>query len=81
MSDGNNEATTDPDTLRPEEVTVSQGFEDTDEQAELTRNLMDSPDPYVRLIAHMSQRQLDMFEMIVEIRDDLAALKRRVNEA
>lgn len=67
-----------PDTVRPSEST---GDHRLVEQKVLTASLLDAPDPTTRLVAHVSQRQLDMFEMLVEMRDQLAELKARLNQS
>lgn len=50
------------------------------EQVALTTLLKSDPnaDPVARLVAHMSQRQLDMWDLLVQLRDDLERVKRHV---
>lgn len=68
---GEHELLGDRETLRPGEL----GDPTVIEQRRLTEMLKDDPNPYVRLIAHMSQRQLDMHEMLIAVRDDINELK------
>lgn len=68
---GEHELFADRETLRPGEA----GDPSVIEQRSLTEMLKDDPNPYVRLIAHMSQRQLDMHEMLVAMRSDIDEIK------
>lgn len=67
------------DTLRPEEIQaeIDRGIL---EQRELTENLLQDPDPMTRLIAHMSQRQLDMHERVVKIEEEAREIKEQLQQ-
>ena len=47
-------------------------------QKKLTYELYDHPDPHVRLMAHMSERQLGLVEMFMGVRADLQKLSETV---
>jgi hypothetical protein len=64
------------DTLRPEQLEQERS-DALREQRELSFELMTDPNPHVRVIAHMAQRQLDMFELLLKIRDDVEEIKQK----
>lgn len=70
------------DTLRPEELQEAEAreVEREAEQRELTAELLRDPDPRVRIIAHMSDRQLNMFQMVVELRERVDTLTDEVHQ-
>jgi hypothetical protein len=70
------------DTLRPEELRDAEAREaERDaEQRELTANLLQDPDPQTRLIAHVSDRQLAMFQMLLDLRDRVDTLSDEVHQ-
>ena len=50
-------------------------------QAELTDSLLESPDPTVRMIAHISMRQLAMVEHLAELRKEVQNLSKAIESS
>lgn len=74
----------DNDRTRPENVDPRDYAK---EQLELTRRLYDHPDPHVRIMAHISERQLAMMEVLTsvsaavsELSDSVKSLHNKVDE-
>jgi hypothetical protein len=51
-----------------------------DRQKALTQELYDHPDPHVRLLAHMSERQLGMMELVLDTRKTVQTVATTVEE-
>jgi hypothetical protein len=67
----------------PEAVTLPPGavvYDEEEEHRKLTTALLSHHDPSVRLIAHMSSRQLAMVEQISELTRAVTELKDTVTE-